>query len=129
MKKPSKVSENIVEQIKNNPVENYSEGLNREHLKEAVDYVFRQQPREKAQKGEGSYININQNKETGLQAISIKGDMDLSTGMRGFLNMLDVEDAWVYKTLPIKFNGVILDDEQTKQFWQQAEKMKENDKR
>lgn len=90
------------------------------YLKEAVDYILRQEPREKAQKGEGDFIDVVDSKNQ----LSVKIGR-LRTGIRGFYDMLDVEGGWVYRTLPIRYNGEVLDDEQTEQFWRQTEEKRE----
>jgi stalled ribosome alternative rescue factor ArfA len=114
----------IFAQIRDKEIEDYNGGISKDSLEEAVDYLFRQKPREDASKGEGSYIDVIQN--DGVLSFKMCGSdiVRLTTGIIGFSNMLDVEDSWVYKTLPIKFNGVVLDDQQTEEFWEQTEKMK-----
>lgn len=121
-----KEDKNIIEQIKDNPIEKYNGNLTREKLKEAVEYLFKTQPREKAKNGKGNYIDVIQT-DTQL-SIKVQGDsLSMRTGIKGLFALIDTEGSWVYRTLPIKFNGIVLDDEQTKQFWEQTEKMRSNE--
>lgn len=104
--------------------------ISQEDIKEAVEHMLKTVPKERAakgkisdfSKGEGDYINVYEDKET--LSFSVKGSFSFTTGIRGFLNMIDVEGGWVYRLLPIRYNGVVLDDKQTEDFWAQTEKMR-----
>lgn len=115
-------TDGLVEQCRKNiPQEMISaKEITAKHIKEAVEYVFRQRPREKTQKGEGDFIDVVDIE--GHLSIKIGG---LRTGIRCFYNMLDVENGWIYRTLPIRYNGVVLDDTQSEQFWRQTEEKRE----
>lgn len=129
--KDNKMGKNIKKQIEDNPVQQDEYGkIKEETIREAVEHLFKTEPREKAQKGEGSYIDVIQNNKS--LSFSIKGDekmISLTTGVGGFLNIMNIENSWALRTLPIKFNGVVLDDKQTEQFWEQIEKLRYESKR
>lgn len=104
-------------------------GIAREKIKEAVEYIFRQKPREDAEAGDMSrVIDIIQNQKQ--QSFSLPaGDSHrgrvsrLRTGLGGFINF--VEGGAMISWYFIKFNGVILDKDQTEEFWNEYETIKE----
>lgn len=85
-------------------------------------------------------INVIDNKETlsfRVQPPQVEGErergMSLTTGIRGFLNMVKVSDDegfGLIRLSKIIYNGVELDENQKEGFWEQTkEKMNEHRKR
>jgi hypothetical protein len=76
------------------------------------------------------YIDVYEDKETlSFKIVPPKDSerkLSLTTGLHGFFGLLDSEGGYVYKVLPVVYNGFMLDEEQTKEFWYKTEKMKSN---
>lgn len=118
--------EGIWDQFKNNRAKPYKGGITIDHIKEAVDYIFKDLPRENVGKGYKTdpYIDVYQDKEEGIISYAIKNLSGISfkCGTGGFINMIEMSE--IMKFYPIKFNGEVLDEKQTKQFWEQYEDIK-----
>ncbi len=99
--------------------------MNKEKLKEIVNYVFKELPIEEAKKGTGGYIDVVDTKETlSFRVIHhvLKSDeraVSVFTGVRGFINMYKALQGLMQFT-PIRYNGDFLSREETDEFWHQT---------
>lgn len=95
--------------------------LIKEKLEEYLTDIFNSKSIDKAK--ESSILYVTQDKEKNLLYFKFG---NLTTGLDGFLNLISESFCWFTE---IYFNGVKLDKDQRKQFWEQTnEYLKERKK-
>lgn len=123
-------NKSAIEQMRDKPVEKYKGGITREHIKQAVEYVFNQEPIKRNPKGV-DFIDVVAEGDT--LAFSIKTVLDgkeraakFYSGLGGFINIYNMQVFPPMELLAVRLNGHLLEGEAQKEFWESFYKLKED---